>query len=143
MAVTPLASFPCPPCIPRRGNSRPPSPQNKVCRGRDRAFLCSNPVTAPAFSLSALKQGRRRPFPLPHGPAPPLLCLARRFIPADFPDRHSRRIKQTLAPQWYAGIAPSPDGSVTPPAICLFPVAGCALPAIVDKIAKGRPLGPF
>jgi len=27
MAVTPLASFPCPPCIPRRGNSRPPAPE--------------------------------------------------------------------------------------------------------------------
>ena len=39
----------------------------------------------------------------------------------------------------YAWVAPSPDGSVTPPAICLFPVAGCALPAIVDKIATGRP----
>jgi hypothetical protein len=80
--------FPRPPCIPPRGNSRPPTPQNKVCRRRARAFLYSSPVTPPAFSLAALRQGRRRPFPLPHGPAPPLLFLARRFIPADIPDRH-------------------------------------------------------
>jgi len=41
--------FPVPPCIPPRGNSRPPAPQNKVCRDRARAFLCSSPVTVLAF----------------------------------------------------------------------------------------------
>ena len=41
--------FSFPPCIPPRGNSRPPAPQNKVCRDRARAFLCSSPVTVPAF----------------------------------------------------------------------------------------------
>jgi len=43
--------LPRPPFIPPRGNSRPPTPQNKVCRRRARAFLCSSPVTPPAFSL--------------------------------------------------------------------------------------------
>ena len=77
--------FPCPPCIPPRGNSRPPAPQNKVCRRRARAFLCSSPVTPPAFALAALRQGRRHPFPLPHGPAPPLLFLARFFLSTNIP----------------------------------------------------------
>ena len=43
--------LPRPPFIPPRGNSRPPTPQNKVCRRRARAFLFSSPVTPPAFSL--------------------------------------------------------------------------------------------
>ena len=79
MAVTPLAPFPCPPCHPPEGDSRPP-PHQEVGRGRARAFLCSSPVTAPASFPSALGQGRRRPFPLPQGPAPPLLILARCFL---------------------------------------------------------------
>jgi hypothetical protein len=75
----PLHLFPFPPFIPRRGNSRPP-PHQAVGRRRARAFLCSSPVTPPASFPSALGQGRRRPFPLPQGPAPPLLSLARCFL---------------------------------------------------------------
>ena len=69
-----------------------------VCKRRARAFLCSSPVTPPAFSFAALRQWRRRPFPLPNGPAPPLLFLARRFIPADIPDRHPGRGKGHASP---------------------------------------------
>ena len=43
-------------------------------------------------------QGSRRPFPLPHGPAPPLLFFARRFIPANIPDRHPGRGKGHASP---------------------------------------------
>ena len=73
------------PCIPRRGTSRPPTPHNKVCRDRARAFLCSSPVTIPAFSLAALRQGRRRPFPLPHARHRP--CLSSRGF---YSRRHPR-----------------------------------------------------
>ena len=38
------------------------------------------PCHGPCILPSALRQGRRRPFPLPQGPAPPLLILARCFI---------------------------------------------------------------
>ena len=71
--------FPRSPLSPPWGNSRPP-PHQAVGRRRARAFLCSSPVTPPASFPSALRQGRRRPFPLPQGPAPPLLILARCFI---------------------------------------------------------------
>ena len=58
----------------------PPSTPSGGSRGRARAFLCSSPVTAPAFSLPRSGKGGCRPFPLPQGPAPPLLILARCFI---------------------------------------------------------------
>jgi len=38
------------------------------------------PCHGPCILPSALGQGRRRPFPLPQGPAPPLLILARCFL---------------------------------------------------------------
>lgn len=82
-----------PPASPLRGNSRPPTPQNKVRRDRARAFPCSSPVTVPAFSLAVLRQGRRRPFPLPHGPASPLLFFARRFSPPTSPATRPRKGK--------------------------------------------------
>jgi len=43
------------------------------------------PCHDPCIRLAALRQGRRRPFPLPHGPAPPLLFLARRFLSTNIP----------------------------------------------------------
>ena len=58
----------------------PPTTPSGGSRGRARAFLCSSPVTAPAFSLPRSGKGGCRPFPLPQGPAPPLLILARCFI---------------------------------------------------------------
>ena len=48
MAVTPLAFSPSP-LHPPKGEFPTAPPQNKVCRDRARAFLCSSPVTVPAF----------------------------------------------------------------------------------------------
>jgi len=62
-----------------------------MCRRRARAFLCPALSHRLHFLFVVLRQGRRWPFPLPHGPAPPVLFLARRFLPADFPDRHPGR----------------------------------------------------
>ena len=68
--------FSFPPCIPPRGNSRPPAPQNKVCRDRARAFLCpmdrhrlcfsSRGVLFPPTSQTATP-GRARATPAPDG----------------------------------------------------------------------------
>jgi len=77
-------SFSVPPSSPQGGI--PDLPPLKIrCAG-----VAPGHSSAPAlsrrlhFPFAALRQGRRRPFPLPHGPAPPLLFFARRFIPADF-----------------------------------------------------------
>ena len=142
-AVTSLASFPCPPCLPRRGISRPP-PHKAVGRGRARAFLCSSPVTAPASFPSALGQGRCRPFPLPQGPAPPLLIFARCFLSRPqilgFPVRFVLLLRSTdlssrrpalQSPGSRRGVAPCRLGA--PPAAPFSP----ALPR-----GRHRPSGP-
>ena len=72
-------SFSLSPLSPPKGEFPPATPSGGS-RRRARAFLCSSPVTPPASFPSALGQGRRRPFPLPQGSAPPLLILARCFI---------------------------------------------------------------
>ncbi len=79
MAVTSLAAFPSPPCLPRWGNSRPP-PHQEVGRRRARAFLCSSPVTPPASFLPHSGKGVAVPFLCPRARHRPWLSLARCFI---------------------------------------------------------------
>ncbi len=51
-----------------------------VGRRRARAFLCPSPSRRLHSHIAALRQERRSPIPLPHGPAPPLLCFAHRVL---------------------------------------------------------------
>jgi hypothetical protein len=130
MAVTPLASSPFPLSSP--GGGFPARHPIRRCAG-----VAPGHSSAPAlscrlhFPFAALRQGRRRPFPLPHGPAPPLLFLARRFIPADIPDRYPGKGKGPCQPLTglscpllrYAAVRMGRAiacGYVTPPAISLF-----------------------
>ena len=76
-----------PPFIPPRGNSRPPAPQNKVCRRRARAFLCSSPVTPPAFSLC-----RAQARASPAISAAPWTGTALAFLRAAFYSRRLRHV---------------------------------------------------
>jgi len=64
LAVTHLAFFPFPPCHPPEGEFPPATPSGGS-RGRARAFLCSSPVTAPAFSLPCSGKGGASPFLCP------------------------------------------------------------------------------
>ena len=126
MAVTPLA-------FPQGGI--PDHPPLKIrCAG-----TAPGHSSAPAlsrslhFSLAALRQGRRRPFPLPHGPAPPLLFLARRFS--------SRRLPRPPTPEG-ARATPAPDGSVMSLAAvrkCRAGLAGCH--AACKQQGTGRAAG--
>ena len=131
------------PLSPPRGNSRPP-PHQAVGRRRARAFLCTSPVTRPASFPSALGQGRRRPFPLPQGPAPPLLILARCFLSRShvlsfsvhrlplfrFTDLFGRR-PALQSPGSRRGVAPF--RLIAPPAASISP----ALPAVA-VVRQGR-----
>ena len=90
--------FPVPPSFPQGGI--PDHPPLKIrCAGVAPGHSSSPALSRRLhFPFSALRQWRRRPFPLPNGPAPPLLFLARRFIPADNPHRHPRRGKGHASP---------------------------------------------
>ena len=79
MAVTPLALFPCPPCHPPQGGIPARHPIRRK-QGPRQGIPLLQPCHGPCILPSALRQGRRRPFPLPQGPAPPLLILARYFL---------------------------------------------------------------
>jgi len=60
----PLHFFLIPPCHPPEGDFPPATPSGGS-RGRARAFLCSSPVTAPAFSLPHSGKGVAGPFRCP------------------------------------------------------------------------------
>ena len=97
--------FPAPPLHPPEGEFPPATPSGGRQAARQGIPLLQ-PCHAACIFPSALGQGRRRPFPLPQGPAPPLLILARCFLsrpqvyffPAGFDPSHrppSRRRRCT------------------------------------------------
>jgi len=68
------------PLSPPAGEFPPATPSGGRQAARQGIPLLQ-PCHAACIFPSALRQGRRRPFPLPQGSAPPLLILARYFIP--------------------------------------------------------------
>ena len=92
MAVTPLASFPCPPFIPPRGNSRPPAPQEQGTMPAPDGSVMS---LAAARKWRASLLGRRPPSP----PARHVICTF-----------HCFRFRLPMA----AGHGPCPTRSVAP-----------------------------
>ena len=143
-------SFPSPPCLPRRGiPARHPIRRKQ---GPRQGIPLLQPCHGPCIFPSALGQGRRRPFPLPQGPAPSLLILARCFISrpqvqspqarwvqrAHFTDLFGRRLS-LQSPGSRRGVAPFRLGA--PPAAPFSPALprGCRRPSVPGCAPPFRP----
>ena len=123
MAVTSLAAFPVPPCLPRWGDSHPP-PHQEVCRGRARAFLCSSPVTTPAFSLPRSGKGVAGPFLCPR--ARHRTCFSSRGV-------FFSRPRVLSSPARFV-----PHHRQHPPQPCVFPLAVSRSFVSLNRSVGGR-----
>jgi len=103
-------SFPFPPCHPPAGDFPPATPSGGS-RGRARAFLCSSPVTAPAFSLPHSGKGVAGPFLCPRSGT----ALANPRAVFSFPAADPRLSRSVCA-------VPSPAPAASP---ALSPLVGC------------------
>ena len=152
VAVTSLAFFPLPPVSPEGGiPARHPIRRKQ---GPRQGIPLLQPCHGHCILPSALGQGRRRPFPLPQGPAPPLLILARCFLSrphvqspqvswvqrAHFTDLFGRR-PALQSPGSRRGVAPCRLGAS--PAAPFSPALprGCHRPSGPGCAPPLRPLG--